>query len=262
MSLPSISPGFVSCSIVVSTRWRESEEVWRFIGAIPTRQTARSVLEWVHLIPELYLIAMHPTLSPSRLTAILLAAWMVWAPSIAQTTASVVGVWDGVQTANGTRTLGFKGTASLLGKSVPITLSFFYSAESGKNVQGALGFDLEVSGVDKLSAFHFDDFEGPDAQTIGKNLLNAKILRTGQAPLSFSASPSGSYARSNVFMFEVSAVTRQPRSPAKSILKALTDDKAESLNITIADPHDTKLRLDFSIPVTDKRGAFKGLMGL
>ena len=207
-------------------------------------------------------LAMYPTLSPSRLTAILLTACMAWAPAVAQPAPAAVGVWDSVVTANGARTLGFKGTASLLGKTVPMTLRFFYSAESGKNVQGALGFDLEVSDVDKLAAFHFDDFEGPDALTIGKNRLTAKVLRTGQAPLSFSASPSGSYARSNVFMFEVSAVTRQPKSPAKSILKALTDDKAESLVITIVDTHNTKLLLEFLVPVADKRGAFKALMGL
>nr|WP_295778320.1 hypothetical protein [Rhodoferax sp.] len=205
---------------------------------------------------------MHTLIPSSRLTALLLAAWFAWTPAIAQTPPSVAGVWDSVQTANGTRTLGFKGSANLLGKTVPMTLSFFYNAESGKNMQGALGFDLEVSDVDKLAAFHFDDFEGPDALTIGKNLLTAKVLRAGQSPLTFSASPSGSYARSNVFMFEVSAVTRQPKSAAKSILKALADDKAESLSITIVDPRNAKLTLDFSLPVADKRSAFKALMGL
>lgn len=116
--------------------------------------------------------------------------------------------------------------------------------------------------VDKLAAFHFDDSEGPDALTIGKNLLTAKVLRTGQAPLSFSASPSGSYYQSNVFMFDVSAVARQPKSTAKSVLKALSDEKAESLIITIADMHNAKLMLDNSIPVADKRNAFKVRMSL
>lgn len=60
-----------------------------------------------------------------------------------------------------------------------LTLSIFYNAESGKNMQSGLGFSLEVSDVDKLAAFNFDDFEGPDTLTTGKNLLTAKVLRTG-----------------------------------------------------------------------------------
>ena len=60
-----------------------------------------------------------------------------------------------------------------------LTLSIFYNAESGKNMQSGRGFSLEVSDVDKLAAFNFDDFEGPDTLTTGKNLLTAKVLRTG-----------------------------------------------------------------------------------
>ena len=205
---------------------------------------------------------MYPRTSKPRLVAVGLAACIAWGSAVAQTSAPMVGVWGNVQSANGAHTLGFKGKASLLGKAVPMTLNFFYSATFSKNAHGALGFDLEVPDVDKLSAFHFDDFEGPDAATFGKNLLTAKILRADQAPLSFSASPSGSYARANVFMFEVSAVTHEPKSTAKSILKALTDDKAETLVITIVDPHDAKVVLECVVPLADKRTAFKALMGL
>lgn len=202
-------------------------------------------------------------MSPTRLVvAFFLCGWLALSPAAAQTTPSATGVWDSMRTENGTRTLGFQGTAHLLGKTVPITVRFFCNSESGKNVQGALGFDLQVAGVDQLTAFHFDDFEGPDALTHGKALLTVKVLRTNQAALSFTTSPSGFYADAHVFVFEVSAVTQQPKSKAKSVLLALADDKAESLRITIVDPRNSKLTLDLSIPVANQSGAFKTLLAL
>jgi hypothetical protein len=208
-----------------------------------------------------YIWHMRQYFFPIQSAALLLAICLTLPYAFAQPIMPpLVGVWDTIGSVNGTRTLNFKATARLLDKTVPIALSFFYNAEFSKNSQGAVGFDLVVSDVDKLAAFHFDDFEGPDASTIGRTLLTAKVLRSGQPPLTYSASPSGSYARSNVFTFEVSAATHKPHSTAKSILKALADDNALTLSITIVDPQDAKRALDLVIPVANKRSAFKALM--
>lgn len=204
--------------------------------------------------------AMRSHILPIPYAALLLAVCMPLPCAIAQPMPPLVGVWANMGTKIGTRTLNFKASAGLLGKTVPITLSFFYNTEFSKNTQGAVGFDLEVSDVNKLAAFHFDDFEGPDAPTQGKSLLTVKVIRTGQPPLVYTASPSGSYVRSNVFMFEVSAITHKPHSTPKSILKALSDDKAQSLRITVVDPQDATLNLDLVIPVASKHSAFKALM--
>ena len=80
--------------------------------------------------------------------------------------------------------------------------------------------------------------------------------------MSFFESLSGSYPRPDVFRFRVFAVTSQPLRAAKSILKALTDDKSENLNITTVNPQNAKLTLDFLILIANKRSAFKALMGL
>lgn len=183
-------------------------------------------------------------------------------PVSAQTKRSAVDGWSAVLSKNGARTFSVQDTASLLGKPVPVALQFFYSSESGPNVQGALGFDLEIMGVDRLAEFHFDDFEGPDAATRGKSLMTVTIGRHHATAQSFRVSPSGSYAREGVFVFEVSAVSRLPHSPAKSILKALAGDAAETLQIVITDPNNAQVKLEWSVSVVGKQAAFKALLGL
>ncbi len=195
--------------------------------------------------------------------ALSLCTCLVLPEAMAQTATSnlvVVGNWGSVQSDHGPRNLSFKGAAPLMGKSVPVELQFFCSYENTKILHGAIGFDLRVSGVDKLAPFSFDDFEGPDAPTIGKSLMGLSISRLGQPTLAYKASPSGSYVADGVFMFEVSEMTQKPSSIAKSVLKALADDKAESLHIVIADPHDTKRSLDMTLAVADKRADFKTLL--
>ncbi len=150
--------------------------------------------------------------------------------------------------------------ATLMGQSVPVELEFFCSFENTKILHGAIGFDMRVGAVGKLAPFSFDDFEGPDAPTIGKSLMRIGVDRSGQAALTYQASPSGSYVADGVFMFEVSEMTQKPSSIAKSIIKALADDKAQTLHIAIADPHDPKRMLDVSLAVADKHGDFKALM--
>lgn len=147
-----------------------------------------------------------------------------------------------------------------MGKSVPVELQFFCSFENTKMLHGAIGFDMRVSGVATLAPFSFDDFEGPDAPTTEKSLMRVSVNRTGQPALAYQASPSGSYVADGVFVFEVSEMTQKPSSIAKSVVKALADDKAESLNIVITDPKDAKRSIDLTVAVADKRGDFKALM--
>ena len=195
-------------------------------------------------------------------TTLLLCACLAVPAAMAQPAASpvVVGTWSTVQNDHGARTLSFKGTANLMGKPVPVELQFFCSYENTKMLHGAIGFDMRVNGVEKLAPFSFDDFEGPDAPTIGKSLMQIAINRTGQTALTYQASPSGSYVENGVFMFEVSEMTQKPSSIAKSVVKALADDKAESLHIVITDPKDAKRTLDLTISMADKRGDFKALL--
>jgi hypothetical protein len=197
----------------------------------------------------------------ARLALVALVA-MTLSPASAQTTRAAADGWSAVANQNGARTLGVQDTAALLGKHVLVALQFFCSSESVANVQGAVGFDLEIAGVDQLARFHFDDFEGPDAPTRGKTLMTVTVSRRNATAQSFRVSPSGSYAREGVFVFEVSALSRLPRSPATSILKALADDAAETLQIVITDPHDAHVKLAWSVSVVGKQAAFKALLGL
>ncbi len=207
---------------------------------------------------------MHPFSNTAKLVAaaLSLCAYLVAPAALAQAAANpvVVGSWGKVQSDHNAHTLSFKGTATLMGQSVPVELEFFCGFDNTKMLHGAIGFDMRVGAVAKLAPFSFDDFEGPDAPTIGKSLMRIGVQRTGQAALEYKASPSGSYVADGVFMFEVSDMTQKPSSIAKSVLKALADDKTESLHIVIVDPHDAKRSLDLSLAVADRRGDFKALL--
>jgi hypothetical protein len=127
------------------------------------------------------------------------------------------------------------------------------------NEKGAVGFDLTLGHVAALAPFHFDDFEGPDAPAVAKELLGVTITRKGQAPLSFKVGPSGSYPEEGSFTFEGSDITHKAVSTAKSIIRAIGDD-AEELRFTITDYRDAKLKIELAIPLAGKQAEFKALL--
>jgi hypothetical protein len=61
------------------------------------------------------------------------------------------------------------------------------------------------------------------------------------------------------FAFGTSAESQRATSTEKTVLQALAAD-AESLQLTITDPRNPKLKLEFSVPITEKRGEFKALL--
>ena len=166
--------------------------------------------------------------------------------------------WESSRSENGTRYLTYSATATIMGMATPISVRFFCDPAPSKNdVHGTVGFDFYLSGVARLKPFNFSDFEGPDART-GKLML-VTVNRKGKPPLTYSLAPSGGTPHESNFVFGIADESRVVKSDAKSILKALSDD-GESMEITITDSRNRKLKIELTVPVADKQAEFKALL--
>ena len=155
------------------------------------------------------------------------------------------------------RSLTFTASVSVMGKLTPVTVQFYCDPERTADSTGVIGYKLEVANPESLKPFDFDDFEGPDAPSHARKLLQATVVRNGKAVHS-SRESSGSFVR-NVFVFEVSDVFDEPGSSAKKTLRALTQD-ADMFQITITDYRKPDLKLVVPIPIVGKRSDFEWLI--
>lgn len=166
--------------------------------------------------------------------------------------------WEVEMTENGARHLNYIATVSLLGKQIPIGLTFRCDLTETEFEHGTLGFDLYIKNVEPLESFHFEDFEGPDAAASGRKLLHVAVLRKGSPPLNFDFAPSGSIPSERNFYFGIADVTTA-RSPEKELLQALANG-AETLELSITDSRDPKVKLEVTVPVYGKEKDFKAML--
>lgn len=157
------------------------------------------------------------------------------------------------------RSLTYSGTATLIGKKTPVTLRFYCNPERTADSTGVIGYELEVANPDSLKPFDFDDFEGPDAPTHARKLLQASVLRGGKTVHSIRESPAGFYTVRNAFAFEVSRAFDKAGNSAKKTLRALTQD-ADAFRITITDYRKADLKLEVTVPIKGKRSDFEWLV--
>lgn len=167
--------------------------------------------------------------------------------------------WEASTLENGTRYLSYHASAPQLGKPTPFMVNFFCYPFSTKTENGMLGIEIYVDNVASLKPFKFDDFDGPDAATNGKKLLRITVNRPGKPPSVADTMLSGWTPGPKNFAFGTSAESQRATSTEKTVLQALAAD-AESLQLTITDPRNPKLKLEFSVPITEKRGEFKALL--
>lgn len=150
----------------------------------------------------------------------------------------------------------------LLGKPTRISLVFMCDLVSTGQVHGTLGFDLEVDGVAGLAAFSFDDFEGPDASAgaAGRKPMELIVRRAGKEPLTLKVVPSGSTPQVGSFRFGVADLSKAPKSPSRTLLRALEAADAQSLQIIITDTRKPTVKLDVTVPVAGRQADFKTLL--
>ena len=172
--------------------------------------------------------------------------------------ASTEGGWSGSQSQNARR-LDYSAKVFLLGKASQITLSFYVDTTETQQEHGALGFDLTLRDIANLKAFNFDAFEGPDATAGGKKLLRTTLYKAGKVEQTLDLSPSGSIPELGAFAFGVAAITAEPSSDPKTLLRAL-ERGGDILMISITDPGNPKLKLEFPVSVTGKEADFKTLL--
>lgn len=163
---------------------------------------------------------------------------------------------------NGNRYLTWSATVPLLGKPTEINLAFQCNPESDKDVHGTLGFDLYIHGVAALKPFSFEDFDGPDATAgaDGRRLMALTVARNGKPPFVLQVAPNGFTPHMSNFAFGMADLSTLPKSDSRTLLKALASDDAESLTVSITDPRNAKLKLEFTVPVAGKQADFRSLM--
>lgn len=188
----------------------------------------------------------------------LVLSFVFAAPAIAQSP-PVESRWDKPKNDNPTlRTLGYSSSTVLLGKNISFAVDFFCDPNTGKNSAGALGFGITVPTA-PLKAFNFEAFEGPDAVASSKKLLQVLVLRQDKPVLTLNSELSGSTPDAGKFSFGVSDLSRAANSPSKSVLRKLAED-VDTLQLTITDFKNPKLKLEFSVPVAGKQTEFKALL--
>jgi hypothetical protein len=165
--------------------------------------------------------------------------------------------WESKREQN-TRSLTVATTATLNGKTTPVSILFYCDPSPSKGVvHSTLGVDIEFAEIAKLKPFNFEAFEGPDANPGEKMLLT--ITRSGKPASTFKLVPSGSTPNEGFFMFSFTDKSRDAKSKSKTILTTLGDN-AEALKITISDVRDAKLKLEINIPLAEKQAEFVALL--
>jgi hypothetical protein len=167
-------------------------------------------------------------------------------------------IWDST-TQSSMRYLTLNAMMPLLGKDIPFSLSFHADAMDSKDVHGTIGFDLYVDKIATLKAFHFADFEGPDAPAGAKALMQITLASKGKPAKVFKVAVSGSYPSDNNFVFGLAELSNVAKSDVKTILRALAQD-VDTMQIIVTDYRDAKTKLVFNIPVTTQRAEFKTLL--
>ncbi len=167
--------------------------------------------------------------------------------------------WEASRLDNGMRYLTYRATAPLLGKPTPVKVNFFCYPFSTKTEKGTLGFEIHVSDIAALKPFRFEDFEGPDAASNGKKLLRISVARPGKPAFVVDSLVSGSSPDAKAFTFSIAQESQLAKSTERTVLQALADD-ADSVQMTITDTRNAKLKLEFTVPVVGKHGDFKTLL--
>ncbi|MCX6553216.1 MAG: hypothetical protein NTY02_19805 [Acidobacteria bacterium] len=169
------------------------------------------------------------------------------------------GKWESSRSGNGIRQLSYSATVALLGKPTPITLTFSCDPVQGKIEHGVIGFDLNLGNIAALAPFSFEDFEGPDAAALGKNMMRVTIARAGRPVVSVALSPNGGTPSENNFTFGIAERSDVAGSTERTILQALAEG-ADTFQLIITDTRSPKLRLELTVPVAGEQAAFKSLL--
>jgi len=157
------------------------------------------------------------------------------------------------------RTLTYASSATVLGRNTRVDATFTCNPERTKMSTGVIGFQVEIHDPDTLRAFHFDDFEGPDAPSLKRQLLTATVVRASGAGQRFQASPTGWFSVRGGFVFEVSDVFYREASTARKILEELRTE-AVGLTLVIVDYRDSATRIELTIPLGGTSADFRWLL--
>jgi hypothetical protein len=188
------------------------------------------------------------------------AAWLALAAaSVILLNSSPVqaGSWEDEKNDNNS-ILTYSDEASVLGQEVPFSVRFVCNTTSEKDMEGTLGFDIDIKDATSVTDFPFADFEGPDA--VEGATVKATLTRSEGAPLTITQVSNGSFSDSNIFTFNVSELSKKKKSSLRTMLEALAKPDAESLQLVVSDPRRSGRSFALNIPVAGREDDFQELL--
>lgn len=89
--------------------------------------------------------------------------------------------------------------------------------------------------------------------------MRVSITRAGKPPYTLDLMPNGSTPAEGSIVFGTSEVSNLVKGTQRSILQMLAEGAAR-FEVVITDPTNPELKLELSVPVTDKQAEFKTLL--
>lgn len=133
--------------------------------------------------------------------------------------------------------------ATISGKQYSCSLTFY----KPKDAKIMYSLDFRIAGVGQIPNFHFDDFEGPDAQ-VHEPLMTMSLLVDGKEKYRTSFCPTGAYVDTPSDGFSFGLYSEGDRSPISQLIRSVTTG-AGILRIYIIDSKGSKaiIQADFDL---------------
>ena len=113
--------------------------------------------------------------------------------------------------------------------------------------------EFQVSGASRVTHFHFDAFDGPDATASG-NLMTI-TFKSEHDSKSHSFCPNGGYVVDPEDGFSFQTFEEGAKNPLLKLIKMATEGHGTFI-IKVKDPKDSKIELSASFPVEEKTSSF------
>jgi hypothetical protein len=166
------------------------------------------------------------------------------------------------------RSLHYEATVPIMGKATPVSLDFQCLLVSTRCTKSGLKLYWAIYKTEALKPFNFGAFEETQSNPVVENrLMQLTIARIGQPDFVSSIRAKGDETSKGIFVFELHPNSASDgQSPKKQsaqvaeILQALAADGATSLNISVTDSKNAKLKLEVIVPLAAKQAEFRKLL--
>jgi hypothetical protein len=155
-----------------------------------------------------------------------------------------------------------------MGKATPVALDFQCLLVSTRCTKSGLKLSWAIYKTEALKPFNFGAFEVTQTNPVVENrLMQLTIARIGQPDFVSSIRAKGDETSKGIFVFELHPNSasdgqspKEQSTHVAEILQAIAADGATSLNISVTDSKNAKLKLGVIVPLAAKQAEFRKLL--